>query len=104
MDAHICVVTSAKFYLLSIIEIDNMQMLLALVFLLLLLLCVQLETFNDDVILLRLLNVEYLMVPLSVLQHILELRFAKLTVKCFPSVRSNMGRYLFILISAQPLP
>ena len=67
MDAHICVVTTAKFYLLSIIEIDNVQMLLALVFLLLLLLRVQLETFDDDVILLRLLNVEYLMVPLTVL-------------------------------------
>ena len=71
MDTHICIVTTAKFYLLCIIKIDDMQMLLALVFLLLLLLSVQLETFNYDVILLWLLDVEYLMVPLPVLEHIL---------------------------------
>lgn len=71
MDAHISIMTTPKFYLLCVVEIDDMQMLLALVFLLLLLLGVQLETFNDDVILLWLLDVEYLMVPLSVLEHIL---------------------------------
>ena len=65
MDAHICVVTTAKFNLLCIIEIDDVQMFLALVVLLLLLLSVQLETFDNDVIPLRFLNVKYLMVPLS---------------------------------------
>ena len=40
MDAHVCIVTAAQFYLVRIIEIYYMQMLLALMFLLLLLLSI----------------------------------------------------------------
>ena len=97
MDSHICIMSSTKPYFICIVEVDDVKLLLTLV---ILLRGINLKRLNDDKILLRLTDIEYLMCLVSMSEVILELSFAQLTVKGFPSVSCHVRCNFLIFVTA----
>ena len=65
---------------------------------------VDLECFDDNIILFRFCNFKYLMYFIFMSELVFKLLFTQLTVKSFPGVWGDEWTNLLVFISAKPLP
>jgi len=93
--------TTSKFDLIIIIKVYYMQLLLLLM---ILFRRVDLECFDDNIILFRFCNFKYLMYFIFMSELVFKLLFTQLTVKSFPGIRGDKWTNLLVFISTKPLP
>ena len=100
MDSHICIVAPSKPNFLRIVKVYDVKLFLSLV---VLLWRVHLERLNNDVIFVRLIDLENLMSFITMSVVVFKFIFAELTVESFPGIAGHVRGYFLVLVSAQPL-
>lgn len=100
MNSHICIVASSQPNLLSVVKVYDVKLFLSLV---VLLGRVHLERLNNDVVFVRLVDLEYLMSFIIMSVVVFKLIFTELAVESFPGVAGHVRGYFLVLVSAQPL-
>ena len=100
VNAHIGIMSTAKFYFVDVVEVDNMQL-----FLLFMIVFwgINLKRFDYDVVFFWFDYFEDLEVLFAEGVRVFEFGFAEFAVKSLPNVRRHMHPNLLILISTQPL-
>lgn len=100
VDPYICIVSSAQPNLINIVKVDNVKLFLTFM---VLFRGVNLEWFDNNVILRWLLDFKDLMCSFTVFEVIFQLRLTKFTMESFPCVWCDVWCYFFVLVSTKPL-
>ena len=99
VNSDVCVVASAESNFADVVEVDDVD---ASLFVLFVFVGVHLERFNQHVVILGLLQFEYLESLFADYVSVLQLFFAELTVEGLPRVSGHVGSDLFVFLAAPP--
>lgn len=99
MNSDIGVVASAKSDFVDVVEVDDVDASLLVLFVFI---GVHLKRFNQHVVILGLLQFEYLESLFANYVSVLQLLFAELTVEGLPRVSGHVGSNLLVFLAASP--